>query len=170
MRYFLFLATLFCCSNLALSQNNFIEDFKKKWENATAYTIEVAELMPEEHYDYQPTKAQKTFKEQLLHMVGNMAWLSSSYLGGEQLDKDLKSTDYSKDEVLSILREGFALAQAAINNMTVEQLGEKVAFFAGPMHKRQILTLMNDHLTHHRGQAIVYLRLKEIKPPRYRGW
>ena len=59
--------------------------------------------------------------------------------------------------------------------MNIDQLTEKdldtiVDFFAGPMSKRQILTLLNDHYTHHRGQIIVYLRMNDIKPPRYRGW
>ena len=49
-------------------------------------------------------------------------------------------------------------------------LDEEVQFFAGPMSKRQILVLMNDHLTHHRGQMIVYVRLKGVKPPAYKGW
>ena len=53
---------------------------------------------------------------------------------------------------------------------TAAQLEEKVEFFAGPMNKRQILTLLNDHQTHHCGQLIVYLRLKGVKPPDYRGW
>ncbi|NJL74904.1 MAG: hypothetical protein HC892_07620 [Saprospiraceae bacterium] len=30
--------------------------------------------------------------------------------------------------------------------------------------------LMNDHLTHHRAQMIVYLRLKDVQPPKYVGW
>jgi hypothetical protein len=32
---------------------------------------------------------------------------------------------------------------------------------------QETLTL---HQTHHRGQLVVYLRLKGIKPPQYRGW
>ena len=29
---------------------------------------------------------------------------------------------------------------------------------------------MTEHLTHHRGQLIVYLNLNEINPPKYSGW
>ncbi len=38
------------------------------------------------------------------------------------------------------------------------------------MTERQIINLMNDHLTHHRAQAIVYLRLNGVMPPKYVGW
>ncbi|MDT8346268.1 MAG: DinB family protein, partial [Flavobacteriaceae bacterium] len=50
------------------------------------------------------------------------------------------------------------------------ELSEKVNFFAGEKTKIQILNLLHDHVTHHRGQLVVYLNLKEIKPPRYTGW
>lgn len=163
----IFLALL---SFRVVAQNGYIQDFKKKWKNAADYTIELAESMPEEFYDFKPTADQQTFKEQLLHMVTNMNWLSSAYLGGEKIDSDLKSTDYSKEEIILILKNGYDLALQAVNNFKSESLEENVDFFAGEMNKRQILTLMNDHSTHHRGQLIVYLRLKGIKPPRYRGW
>lgn len=35
---------------------------------------------------------------------------------------------------------------------------------------RQVLDTARDHLAHHRGQAIVYLRLKGVEPPLYVGF
>lgn len=49
-------------------------------------------------------------------------------------------------------------------------LTTKVDFFARPKTKLQILNLMQDHVTHHRAQILVYLNLNEIKPPKYVGW
>nr|WP_262481137.1 DinB family protein [Algibacter pectinivorans] len=40
-------------------------------------------------------------------------------------------------------------------------------YFGADRTKRQILLLLADHITHHRGQMLVYMRLKGIKPPRY---
>jgi uncharacterized damage-inducible protein DinB len=40
----------------------------------------------------------------------------------------------------------------------------------GSSTKNRILNLMDNHLAHHRGQMIVYLRLKGIEPPSYVGW
>jgi len=157
-------------TQLIFAQEGYLLDFQQKWQNATAYTIELAESMPEEAYDYRPTAEQMSFRQQLLHLAGNMAWLSSSYLGGERPGHDLRLDTYSKAEVLDILRESFEMAGKAVVALPAEALEEKVEFFAGPMNKRQILTLMNDHVTHHRGQLIVYLRMKGIKPPKYRGW
>jgi len=151
-------------------QTGYLKEFQQKWNNSRDYTIEMAELMPEEKYDFQPTQEVRTFKEQLLHIMSNMVWLGGSYLGGGNFEKDLKSTDYSKDEIIQLLQEAFEFSRKAAANLKPDQLEEAVKFFAGPMTKRQILTLMSDHVTHHRGQIIVYLRLNGIKPPRFRGW
>jgi uncharacterized damage-inducible protein DinB len=167
---FLFIIGFGIMTAFGQEQQGYLLDFQQKWENAAAYTIETAELMPDTLYDFRPTDEQMTFREQLLHIAGNMAWLSSSYLGGQRPDRDLRSADYDKTEILAILREGFELAGKAAAELPAAALEEKVEFFAGPMTKRQIVTLMNDHVTHHRGQLIVYLRLNGIKPPRYRGW
>ena len=48
------------------------------------YTLEVAELMPDTAYQFKPTEDQMTFQEQLLHICGNMTWLSTTYLNGKR--------------------------------------------------------------------------------------
>lgn len=152
------------------AQSNYLKEFKQKWTGARSYTFKVAEAMPEENYDYKPSEEQMSFQEQLIHMVGNIRWLSTSYLGVKRIEVDLKKTDYTKQEVLNILKEAFDKTDQALEKLTLEALEEEVSFFAGPMSKRQILTLLNDHLTHHRGQLVVYLRLNGVPPPSYRGW
>lgn len=161
---------LLSISIMAWSQANYLLEFEQKWANAKAYTLELAESMPEPAYDYSPTEAQMSFKKQLLHITSNMVWLTSSYLGGEKLAADLEQSDYSKAEVIKILTDAFDLAAQAAKALSEEDLETEVKFFAGPMSKRQIMVLMNDHVVHHRGQIIVYARLKGVKPPKFRGW
>lgn len=141
-----------------------------KWENAKSYTLEMAELMPAADYHYKPTPEVMSFGEQLLHLTHNMNWLGERYLGAIGHSYNLRDTIYSKEVILQILEEGFQNAAKAMESLNAEEAGETVDFFAGPMTKRQIVHLMHDHLTHHRGQLIVYLRLNGLQPPRYRGW
>ncbi len=168
--FFMLILTMLSTSDGLTAQEGYLTDFQKKWQNAADYTLELAESMPEADYDFRPTPGQMSFREQLIHMVRNMNWLASDYLGGEKLDDNLRTSDYSKEQVLDILSRGFAASMSCVENLPAAALDEQVDFFAGPMNKRQILTLMNDHVTHHRGQLIVYLRLKQISPPKYRGW
>lgn len=162
--------TLLFVATSSWSQTTYLTEFEQKWANAKAYTLELAQSMPESAYDYSPTEEQMSFKKQLLHITSNMVWLTSSYLGGEKLAADLKKEDYTKAEVIQILTDAFDHAAAAVQNFPAEDLDTKVKFFAGPMSKRQIMVLMNDHVVHHRGQIIVYARLKGVKPPKFRGW
>lgn len=152
------------------SQADYKSNFSKKWKNAKAYTLEVAEAMPADLYDYKPDPEARTFKEQLLHMISNMMWLSNSYLDGEKYDNDLKDTHLSKSEVIEMLHITFDMSQKAVDEFPEERLGEVVKFFAGPKERQQIMMLMTDHMTHHRGQILVYLKMNQIKAPRYRGW
>jgi len=167
------LLTLLLATTLAATataQPGYLSEFQQKWQNAASYTIEVAEAMPEDRYDFKPAEAEMSFRKQLLHIMSNMTWLSRDYLGGGSFDHDLKREDLTKTETVVLLRQAFDFTEKAAANLTPEQLEEKAGFFAGPMTKRQILTLMNDHLTHHRGQLVVYLRLNGAEPPDYRGW
>lgn len=152
------------------AQRAYLEEFKQKWKNAAEYTIEIAEMMPEDQYDFRPAPGMRSFREQVMHMMSNMTWLSSSYLSKQSFEHDLKKKDYSKAEMLELLKTSTKFAADIVDQLDPKVMEQKVDFFAGPMSKRQILTLMNDHFTHHRGQIIVYLRLNGFKPPRYRGW
>lgn len=145
--------------------------FLEKWNNSRDYLIAVADSMPEEYYNYKPTERQKSFKEQLLHIQSNMSWLNSSYF--IKNDQDKNTTDYftfNKKDTIELLRTSFDKVYATINTISEEELKETVAFFAGPKSKLQILHLMQEHVTHHRGQLLVYLNLKNIEPPSYSGW
>jgi len=167
---FLIAILLFGFCQAATAQDAFLEEYLKKWKNGAQYTIELAEAMPADKYDYRPTPEVRSFREQVVHIMNNMVWLSSSYLSKVSFKGDLKHKDLSKEEILMLLRQASKFAENAVRNLDAKDLEVKVDFFAGPMTKRQILMLMNDHMTHHRGQIIVYARINDIKPPRYRGW
>lgn len=169
-RLFLFMLFFFSASYTMHAQDLFLAEATEKWENAMAYTLELAEAMPAEYYSYRPTEEQMSFQEQLLHMAGNVAWLTHDYLGGPKTDVARDMPDASKKEVIAILKTALERAHQALSGFSPGQLDEEVRFFAGPMSKRKVILLLHDHLTHHRGQAIVYARLNGIKPPRYRGW
>ena len=169
MKYFL-LFFLLASFHLSGQEDTYLNDFQSKWTNATAYTIEIAELMPEEHYDFRPTPEIRSFREQLHHTMQNVIWLCTNYLGDEPFKEDLKNMELKKDELIVLLKKVSDFSQQIVQELEPHDLRMKVQFFAGPMRRNQILTLLNDHMTHHRGQMILYLRLKGVKPPRYRGW
>lgn len=141
-----------------------------KWANAKVYTLKMAELMPEESYDFKPVPEEMSFKQQLLHIAQNIQWLSTTYLLQDKKAPKVDPASLTKAEVMKIVSEAYDVGMLAHQSLTAAQLDEVVSFFAGPKTKRQILVLLHDHQSHHVGQIIVYLRLKGIKPPAYVGW
>ncbi len=168
--FFVSVSIILAAAGSLFAQDLLLENYIQKWNNAAAYTIEMAEAMPEEKYDFRPVEGVRSFREQLLHMMQNMVWLSSTYLGHGKFEADLKSKEYSKAGMIRLLKDATDFAAKAVKQLEPHDLRMQVEFFAGPMNIGQILRLMNDHLTHHRGQIIVYLRLNGIVPPRYVGW
>jgi len=144
--------------------------FLEKWENSKNYLIEMTEAMPEENYDFKPTEREMSFSEQLLHIKQNMEWLSTTYFTENEDKKEENTSQKSKDEIIAELKNSFDTVLEIVKNTPDENLQETVDFFAGPKSKLQILNLLQDHVTHHRGQLIVYLNLKNVKPPKYVGW
>ncbi len=166
-------AILFCCityTSSAQQNDSLLAQLSRKWTNAKVYALKMAELMPEEFYDFKPVPEEMSFREQLLHIAQNMRWLTSAYLfvpaGTPVVDSMVKG----KAAVIKILSDAYDMGAAAHKNISAKQLDEVIPFFSGPMTRRQILILMHDHQTHHVGQVIVYLRLKGITPPDYVGW
>ena len=153
---------------MSAQKANVKDAFLEKWENSKNYLVEMAELMPEEDYGFKPTERQRSFAEQLEHIQGNMDWLSTKYFSRE---KDKSETFPSeKEQIIASLKKAFDAVGETVAATSEEELKETVEFFAGPKSKLQILNLLLDHVTHHRGQLIVYLNLKEVEPPRYVGW
>jgi len=162
-----------CLNSLCLIGQNHIpvKELEEKWKNSMEYTLEIAELMPDSLYDFKPTDEEMSFGEQLLHMRENMTWLSQVYMMNHtnyrMENKELPSL---ASEIKKEIHDAYTLAMIAHKEMDINRLNDKMDFFAGPKSVRQIIHLMHDHATHHRGQLIVYLRLNGIKPPKYRGW
>lgn len=168
-----FFALLICCSSfsvVAQANDSLLSQLTRKWKNAKAYTLEIAEKMPADFYGFKPMPEQMSFQEQLLHIADNIQWLSSSFLFGEKKNLDNEKTEKNKAAVIKYVSDAYDMGRAAHQNMKANQLDDTVSFFAGPMTRRQIFMLLHDHQSHHIGQLIVYLRLKGIKPPGYVGW
>ena len=157
-------------SNSIFAQVEVISTFIEKWDNSRDYLVAVAQAMPEEHYDYKPAAREMSFREQLFHIQDNMNWLGTTHFSKEKYVKKEAIKGLSKAQIIQEIKASFDTAKRAVQNTNEAELSQKVDFFAGPKSKLQILNLMQDHVTHHRAQILVYLNLNQIQPPKYVGW
>lgn len=163
---------LFCGGSVCAQETGemYLTASIEKLNNAKTYTLKVAELMPAENYSYKPTPEQMSFAEQLIHLSSNLRRLSYKVSNLSEAPKKLDDTLTDKADIREVLEESYEYALSVMQDFDPTQLADTVDFFAGPKSKLQIINLINDHQTHHRGQLMVYLRLKGVEPPRYVGW
>ena len=66
-----------------------------------------------------------------------------------------------------MLNDSFDWVIKSVGSLTPAQLEKQVKLEGGMMSGLEAVMLAMDHTTHHRGQCIVYLRVKNIAPPEY---
>lgn len=159
-------------SPLFAQQDKFIEDYLERLENSRKYLILVAEMMPEDNYNFGATPESLTFAQNLLHIGFAIDWHSQSLLGGREsrdwkTDTIYKVADKSKEEMIATIDKTFNEAINLIKEFDTTELNDELDYFGLTRSKRQIFSLLADHITHHRGQMLVYLRLNGLVPPRY---
>ena len=147
-------------------------DWQAKWANARDYTLAVADAMPASDYSFAPVPGETmTFGEQLLHLARNVEWLSAQKLHGGSLAAKPDVSPGDKAAVRAVLAKAFDSGADALGRLGYGDLDVEVDWFTGErLTKRRVGLLLFDHVTHHRAQAIVYLRLRGVTPPKYVGW
>ena len=145
---------------------NHADVFASHWKTAGEYTIAIAEQMPAESYGFKPVAEAMSFAEQLLHIAEANAYFFSTVTGDKFAEA--KPTSLDKDSVLKYVRDSFAWTNAELTKVTPDEIRKSYPLEGQQMSGHEVLMLAWDHTTHHRGQLIVYLRLKGIKPTDYK--
>ena len=164
-------------SDFDIEKAEFIEYF----EDAKSYTIELAEAMPADKYTFKPHDSVRSFGEQLAHVAMSSKFLTDIFIKGEpmpapemfakiaQMEKEMGA---DKEKCIATLNENMKYVKETYKGMSEEQLNEtfKVPFDPNQpeFSKKRGFDFIKDHLIHHRGQALVGLRMQNIKAPNYR--
>ena len=176
MKRFINLTLLIFLFSLALpsfgQQNDFIRDYIERLENSRKYLILVAEEMPENKYKFKASPESMSFEENLMHIAWAMDWHSQSLLGGRKArdwntDNELKVADKSKKQMIATVDKTFKKTIKFISKFDPSKFNDRLDYLGLDRTKRQIFLLLADHITNHRAQMLVYLRLNGLKPPRY---
>jgi len=153
------------------AQSNF--DFAKKqvevWKLAKQRTIAVAKAMPEEQYSYQPTPDVKSFGQQMTHLTNSMLSINNRFiLKKGHSGREKSASGMRKSQIITELGQAFDQVITTFQTMSDADLqAEGKSHGAFPLTKWQSLLFMQDHITNHRAKAVLYLRLKGIRPPSY---
>jgi len=135
------------------------------WKTSKKYMLALAEQMPAADYAFKPNPEEMSFGEQMAHIAGANSFFFATLSG--QKDPIAKPTKFDKVSVLKMLNDSYDFCIAALAGLEHERMFQTFDSPAGKMTGMELLLLATDHTAHHRGQAIVYLRAKNIKPAQY---
>ena len=150
----------------------FTQEYLERLENSRKYLLLVAETMPEDLYDFKATPESLSFAENLMHIGYAMDWHSQSLLGGREArdwntDTVYKVEGKTKSEMIATVDQTFKEVIQFLQDFDANRYEERLDYFGLDRTKRQIVLLLADHITHHRAQMLVYMRLNGLVPPRY---
>lgn len=151
-------------------QTGWLHEFSARWEVSETYNREVYMAMPEEYLDYKPVPDVMSFGKQFSHLSMGISGYASIIRGDDGLDEPGL---IDRNIIFKYMENCSAEFSSMLDDLDEERLYSKEHKYKDEeMWKdfsiADILLLAYHHTTHHRGQAIVYLRLKGIEPPKYR--
>jgi uncharacterized damage-inducible protein DinB len=136
------------------------------WKTAATYTLAIADQMPAENYGFKPVPEEMSFAEQLVHIAQANAYMFGVLTGDKFTEAPPK--EVTKENVTKFVRDSFDWTTAELAKITPEEVQKSYPMEGHQMSGHEVLMLAWNHTTHHRGQLIVYLRLKGIKPTDYK--
>jgi uncharacterized damage-inducible protein DinB len=169
------LVTLVALALPAISQTTIKDALVKHWKATGELTLAVANAMPAEDYNFRPNPEEMSFGQLMAHiaLADRGACVNASGMTGPEVPSMIASfakdnkVEVDKATAVAFQKTVFDFCNKAVASVTLEQLDKVV----GPPQRNltgyEWLWSYFTHTAHHRGQAEVYLRVKNIKPPTY---
>ncbi|WP_460938627.1 DinB family protein [Spirosoma humi] len=146
-------------------------DLLDAWAMSEKMTLLTAGQMPADSFEFKYTAEAMTFAEQWRHCCQ----FTVSQLAGRLGVADPYRTRQllpvmTKMQVMDELRTMYAFVKQTIREVPDDTLLRRDDFMGSQLPNWRLIYAMENHIIHHRGQCMVYLRLKGITPEGYLGW
>ncbi|TXE14254.1 DinB family protein [Algoriphagus aquimarinus] len=165
-----FMVAIFMMASLATTAQTTKDEFLSKWQNSKQFTIDVLNKMPDSGMDYKSDPAAMSFKEQIHHIGTAITGISQGYLKGGDPGFTIDLATASKEDLAAFVSKSYDYGTATMKALSDADAGETIEVFGNNVTRRQVMALLMDHSTHHRGAAIAYLRSEGVEPPAYVGF
>ena len=147
------------------------EELIAAWVQSEKMTLTNVEQMPPELFTFRYTDEAMTFSEQWRHCIvftcgqlAGRAGVTNPYEGAKL------PVQMPKADVIKELKNLYAFVRKSIQTLSDEKLLANCDFAGDSIPVWRLFYAMENHIIHHRGQCIVYLRLMGIVPKGYYGW
>jgi uncharacterized damage-inducible protein DinB len=144
--------------------------------NVEKQIVDVAEAMPDDKFNFSPEslnipgadyKGVRTFAGQVKHVAASNYFIWSP-LTGDKLPEGLKDGNgpenlKTKAEIISFLKDSFALGHKAAAGLTQENMLQNPG--SSKSTRLRLAVFGAEHAYDHYGQMVEYLRMNGIVPP-----
>jgi len=142
------------------------------WNDIGRKLVAMAEDFPEDKFDFKPTPAQRSFREQLLHAAGANYYFTNPTMGKKDpVDENPKADLYkTRAQLVAFVKKSFADGAAAIQAKGDKGMKD---LMVDPFSHQQVRVYdfaygFIEHCGEHYGQLVVYYRLAGLVPPESR--
>ncbi|RNC90353.1 MAG: DinB family protein [Allomuricauda sp.] len=141
------------------------------WHQSEKMTMINVQQMPTEYFTYKYTEEAMTFSEQWRHCVIYTCGQLAGRAGIKNPYENIKlPVQMPKEDVITELKNMYAHVRKSIKELSDEKLFSDCDFAGATIPVWRLFYAMENHIIHHRGQCVVYLRLNEVVPKGYYGW
>jgi uncharacterized damage-inducible protein DinB len=144
---------------------NIKDTILKHLKTSEAFSLNVAEAMPEANFGFKLTPPQMSFGEQFVHLSQGFEYFTSPFSG--ERPNPLKPASMSKSDIIAFVKLSYERTIAKVSQLTPEQIAKDYQSEEGNMTGFELLLGLMEHTTHHRACAEMYLRSKGITLPEY---
>lgn len=146
-----------------------VEDFLAEWKNASTGTLRAIQAVPTEKMDVAIVEGHNSLGWLAWHLVSvNAAFGQFAGLQIPGPGADMPQPD-TMDEIVTYYEQVQQAYLSEAATLRDEQLLEEVSLFGSMMPRGQLLRLLIDHQTHHRGQMTVLIRQAGLTVPPVMG-
>ena len=150
------------------SGNRVAQSIKQAWDDAKRNIQESGDVMPEEHYGFQPTKDVRTFGQILAHIAGTNYVFCSAAKGEKSPHGEdaFEKTATTRAAINKALADSLAYCDGAYA-VSDRQLADAIEmpFGMGKAVRSRALLSNIGHLNEHYGNLVTYFRINGIVPP-----
>jgi hypothetical protein len=162
-------AMLLLAADTSSADSGYPEALRAHWKRISDMFIQIVGAMPEDKYDFRPTKGYRSFRELVMHAIEDN-YTHMGYVSGKSREEAGKIAAKYKNittraEMLDALEDGYNYGDMMLAMLNNRNGAEPVTAMRGQRTTRAgaALRAFEDTMDHY-GNAAISLRLKGIVP------
>ena len=164
------LSLLLLAAGTSGADSGYTAALRAHWKRISDMFIQIVAAMPEDKYDFRPTKGYRSFRELVMHAIEDNFTHMGYVAGKTREDSEKLAAKYksvtTRAEILDALEDGYNYGDMVLATLNDQNAADLVTAMRGQKATRAGAALQSfEDTMDHYGNLVVYLRLNGIVPP-----